>query len=110
VFASPATGQESFGIVLVEAMAAGVPVVATDIPGYREVAHDGVDALLVPPGDPAALSAALTRVLDDPALAERLVAAGETRSAEFGWDAVLPRILHVYTRALGGSRDRSGPR
>ena len=72
VAVAAATGQESFGIAVVEAMAAGVPVVATDIEGYREVATDGVDALLVAPGDPAALAAAIARVLDDDDLARRL--------------------------------------
>lgn len=105
VFASPATGQESFGIVLVEAMAAGVPVVATDIPGYREVVRDGVDGLLVAPGDAAALAEGLGRILDDPALAARLASAGEERASAFGWDAVLPRVLGVYERAR-----RGGPR
>lgn len=109
VFASPATGQESFGIVLVEAMAAGVPVVATDIPGYREVVRDGIDGLLVPPGDAAVLAAALGRVLDDPALAARLAAAGLDRAAAYGWDAVLPRILATYERVLGRPRAADGP-
>src|SRR5262249_50086168 len=59
VFASPALGQESFGLVLVEAMASGVPVVASDIAGYREVVRNGLDGMLVPPGDPQALATAV---------------------------------------------------
>ncbi|MFM8944462.1 MAG: glycosyltransferase family 4 protein [Actinomycetota bacterium] len=100
VFCSPAVGQESFGIVLVEAMAAGLPVVASDIPGYREVVRDGTDGLLVRPADPASLAATLARVLDDPALASRLAGAGRERAEAFSWDAVLPRIEAVYARAV----------
>ena len=59
VFCAPSLGGESFGVVLLEAMAAGVPVVASDLTGYRAVARSGVDALLVPPGDAAALAEAL---------------------------------------------------
>lgn len=95
-FVSPATGRESFGIVLVEAMAAGVPVVATDIAGYREVVRDGVDGLLVRPGDPDALAGALGRILDDPELASRLAVAGHERALGFDWDEVAPRIEAVY--------------
>ena len=62
----PVDGGESFGIVLMEAMAAGLPVVASDIPGFDEVVIDGVDGLLVPPRDPAALADAAGRVLDEP--------------------------------------------
>ena len=101
VFVSPATGRESFGIVLVEAMAAGVPVVATDIPGYREVVRAGVDGLLVPPRDPDALAGSIRRVLREPGLAERLVAAGRIRAQEFSWDRVVPRIEAVYARVTG---------
>jgi phosphatidylinositol alpha-mannosyltransferase len=104
VFCSPAVGQESFGIVLVEAMAAGVPVVATDIPGYREVVRDGVDGLLVRPNDPEALANAILRVLTEPELASSLAAAGRARAPDFGWDAVVPRIEAVYGRALNGTR------
>lgn len=102
VFAAPATGQESFGIVLVEAMAAGVPVVASDIPGYREVVRNRESALLVPPGDAVALAAALGEVLDDRALAERLIAGGSERAATFSWDAVLPQVEAAYSDALSG--------
>jgi phosphatidylinositol alpha-mannosyltransferase len=104
VFASPAVGQESFGIVLVEAMAAGVPVVATDIPGYREVVRDGVDGLLVPPNDATALASAIRRVLSEPALASALASAGRTRAETYSWDAVVPRLEAVYDRVLAGTR------
>ena len=80
VFVAPATGRESFGIVLVEAMAAGLPVVASDIPGYREVLRAGVDGLLVPPGDPAALADAVARILTDGDLAHRLSSAATARA------------------------------
>lgn len=98
VYVSPATGQESFGIVLVEAMSAGIPVVATDIPGYREVVRDGIEGLLVRPDDASALASAIARVLDERQLADRLVTAGERRAAEFDWGAVVPRIEQVYRR------------
>jgi phosphatidylinositol alpha-mannosyltransferase len=104
VFASPAVGQESFGIVLVEAMAAGVPVVATDIAGYREVVRDGVDGLLVPPNDAGALANAIRRVLADDDLASSLAAAGRARAEAFSWEAVVPRIEAVYDRVFAGTR------
>jgi phosphatidylinositol alpha-mannosyltransferase len=100
VFVAPATGQESFGYVLVEAMAAGVPVVASDIAGYREVVRSGIEGLLVPPGDPARLADAVSRVLSDPVLAARLSEAGRARAAAFGWDHVVPRIEAVYHRVV----------
>ena len=95
----PARGGESFGIVLLEAMAAGVPIVATDIPGYRAVAREGREALLVPPDDARALADALARLLDDDALAERLRAAGRTRALEHDWSAVAARMREVYVAA-----------
>jgi phosphatidylinositol alpha-mannosyltransferase len=101
VFVSPAVGQESFGIVLVEAMAAGVPVVCTDIPGYREVVRAGVDGLLVPPDDPAALADAIARVLSDGSLAATLAEGGRERAAGYAWEAVLPRLEAVYKGVTG---------
>jgi phosphatidylinositol alpha-mannosyltransferase len=100
VFVSAALGQESFGLVLVEAMAAGVPVVATAIPGYREVARDGVDALLVPPGDPRALAGAIRRVLAEPATAAGLAGAGRARAESFRWSAVVSRLEDAYGYAI----------
>jgi phosphatidylinositol alpha-mannosyltransferase len=100
VFVSAAVGQESFGLVLVEAMAAGVPVVATDISGYREVARDGVDALLVAPGDAGALAGAIKRVLAEPDVAARLGGAGRSRAETFRWTAVSARLEDAYRAAI----------
>ncbi|HEX5948450.1 MAG TPA: glycosyltransferase family 4 protein [Actinomycetota bacterium] len=96
VFCAPATGRESFGIVLVEAMAAGLPVVATDIPGYRDVARDGLEAILVPPRDPGTLASALGRILGETDLAAALGAAGRERARRFSWDAVAEEVEGVY--------------
>jgi len=100
VFIAPALGGESFGMVLVEAMAAGLPVVASAIGGYRDVVRDGVDGILVPPRDPGALAMAVGRVLDDPALAQRLREAGRERAAAFDWSQVGAQVLDRYRRAV----------
>ena len=100
VFCAPSLGGESFGIVLLEAMAAGTPVVASDIPGYAKVARSGADALLVPPGDPAALAEALGGLLDDPAMAAGLVASGTSRAAEFSMTRLAERYEEFYQRAI----------
>lgn len=95
---APATGQESFGVTLVEAMAAGVPVIASDIAGYGEVVRDRLDGILVPPGDAGALAAALREVLADPELAGRLVGAGRERAATFDWSVVAAELEALYGR------------
>jgi phosphatidylinositol alpha-mannosyltransferase len=107
VFVSPALGQESFGLVLVEAMAAGVPVVASDIAGYREVVRHGVDGVLVPPGDAEALADAAGRVLDDPTLSARLRVAGRARAEEFSWRTVVPQLEAAYVDARRGAAGRT---
>ena len=103
VFVSAALGQESFGLVLVEAMAARVPVVATDIAGYRDVVRDGVDGLLVPPGDDRALAAALGRVLGDADLAKRLAETGLATARRYDWGHVVKDLEQAYEEAAGGS-------
>jgi len=95
-----ATAQESFGYSIVEAMAAGVPVVATDIEGYRQVVTAEIDAVVVPPGDGVALARALGRVLDDHDLARRLAQAGRRTAASFDWAVVADRLEGLYRSVL----------
>jgi phosphatidylinositol alpha-mannosyltransferase len=97
---APSLHGESFGVVLLEGMAASTPVVASDLPGYRNVAVPGRHALLVPPGDPRSLAAALSLVLDDAALAAELVAAGEARAAELSMERLCERYLELYQRVV----------
>ena len=80
VFVAPSLHGESFGVILLESMAASTPIVASDLDGYRKVARPDIDALLVPPGDADALAVAINRVLAEPALAARLGAAGDARA------------------------------
>lgn len=93
---------EGFGLVLLEAMAAGRPVVASAVGPVPEVVDDGRTGLLVPPGDPEALATAIVRVLGDPALAERLGQGGRTRVREsFGLDRMVARTDALYRELLG---------
>jgi phosphatidylinositol alpha-mannosyltransferase len=103
VFIAPSLGGESFGMVLVEAMAAGVPVVASRTAGYDEVVRDGVDGLLVTPGDPSAAAEAVRRILRDPVLAGRLTASGRDRARVFSWDVVTDRLEGVYGEVSRGN-------
>ena len=101
VFVAPSVGGESFGVILLEAMAAGLPVVATRIRGYDEVVADGATGLLVAPSDPGALAAAVARILDDAALAARLSTAAGERARRYDWDSVTAEVEAVYRSALG---------
>lgn len=96
LFCAPSLHGESFGVVLLEAMAAGTPIVASALDGYRNVATDEVDALLVPPGDVDALAAALQRLLADAALAESLVANGTRRADELSMARLAAHYLGIY--------------
>ncbi len=107
VFCAPSTGQESFGIVLLEAMASEKPVVATNIQGYNGVMRNGVEGLLIEPKNPAALAMALTQCLADAELRSRLGRAGRERAEEFAWPGIASRVLATYERALV-ARDRAG--
>lgn len=100
VFCAPSLHGESFGVVLLEAMAAGAPVVASNIEGYRDVARDRREAVLVEPGDAAGLRAALRRVLDDRDLAAELVEAGAARAASFSMERLAERYLSLYASLL----------
>ena len=100
VFCAPSLHGESFGVILLEAMAAGTPVVASDISGYRDVARQDKEAVLVPGGDPAALAGGLRRVLDDATLAGRLVEAGTARAATFSMERLAARYADLYETLL----------
>lgn len=94
IFVAPNLGGESFGIILVEAMAAGCAVVASDIPAFAAVC-DGAGAL-VPPGDSAALAREMQRLIDDPSARNRLIDAGVARAEAFDWNTVARQVVAVY--------------
>jgi glycosyltransferase involved in cell wall biosynthesis len=99
--AAPSIWPEPFGIVVAEALAAGRPVVASAIGGIPEIVRDRREGLLVPPGDAAALAAALDRAFRDDELRETLAANALRRADEYTPDAVLPRFEAAYARAAG---------
>ncbi|MEW6224311.1 MAG: glycosyltransferase family 4 protein [Chloroflexota bacterium] len=96
VFVSPATGRESFGIVLLEAMAAGAPIVASDIHGYKGVVRRGREGLLVAPREPKQVAASVARLLRDPELAQGMSEAGMRRAEEFSWPRVTAKVDDYY--------------
>ena len=101
VYCAPHTGGESFGIVLVEAMAAGTPVVASDLHAFRRVLRDGDAGRLVPVEDGAALAAGLVAVLENDQLAKRYVAAGADAVRRYDWSVVANQITQVYETVAG---------
>jgi phosphatidyl-myo-inositol alpha-mannosyltransferase len=101
VFCAPSLGGESFGIVLAEAMAVGLPVVCSDIGGYRDVVRDGSQGLLVPPRDPEALAEALAGLLDNPARLAAMGQAAAVAARRYAWEVVAAEVAEVYQAALG---------
>jgi phosphatidylinositol alpha-mannosyltransferase len=99
VLCAPSLHGESFGVILLEGMAAGTPVVATDLVGYRNVARPGQDALLVPPGDPVGLAEALQAALEGGPRVAALVASAEQRAASFSLESLAKRYLDLYSDA-----------
>lgn len=110
IFVAPALGGESFGIVLVEAMAAGLPVVASSLPGYRSVVTDGVNGLLVPPGQPRALAESIGSLLDNPSRGRALAQEGRATAADHDWSVVTARIRDVYAETLRSTSTRGARR
>jgi phosphatidylinositol alpha-mannosyltransferase len=103
VYCAPNTGQESFGVILLEAMAARTAVVASDIEAFRRVLGGGAAGRQFPTGDAAALAIALAELLDDPARREQLIAAGDEAVAPFDWDVIVADVLRVYELAIAGA-------
>ena len=106
VFCAPSLGGESFGVVLIEAMAASTPIVASALDGYMNVATHEVDALLVEPNDPQALESALRRILLDQDLAQRLVSNGQKRASGFSMVQLAHTYVDIYRRIIAESRHR----
>jgi phosphatidylinositol alpha-mannosyltransferase len=99
IVCAPSLHGESFGMVLTEAFAAGAAVIASDIPGYRDVLRDGIDGQLVPPGDALALAEALRRVALDARLRARMALAARERAERFAWSNVAAEVLQSYEQA-----------
>jgi phosphatidylinositol alpha-mannosyltransferase len=100
IFCSPATGHESQGIVLLEAMATGKPVVASSISGYASVITDGEEGLLVPPKQEVPLAQALSTLIKNETLRREIGQRGRERSAAYGWEFVSRKVMDYYTRIL----------
>jgi phosphatidylinositol alpha-mannosyltransferase len=106
VFCSVPSGSESFGLVLLEAMAAGKPVIATDIDGYRNVIANGTEGILVRPGDTAALTRAMDRLAGDPTLREAMGTLGRRKAGGFDWIKIAREVERLYVRLVETRRPR----
>jgi phosphatidyl-myo-inositol alpha-mannosyltransferase len=102
VYCSPATGHESFGVVLLEAMAMGCPIVASNIPGYAGIITNGEEGILVPKRDIQALADALFMVLSDQSLRQNLAAQGRATASGYRWSRITKKVVDLYTEVLNG--------
>ena len=108
IFCSPATGGESLGIVLLEAMASGKPIVASNISGYATVVTHGVDGLLTPPRHSEELARAINRLLEDEPLRQRLILSGKQKALEYAWPQVAAQVLEYYSELIEEQKNQLG--
>jgi phosphatidylinositol alpha-mannosyltransferase len=102
VYVAPNVGQESFGVILLEAAAAGSPIVASDLDAFSRVLQEGAAGELFTTGDPQALAAAVRRVLDSPARRAELRAGGDVVAGRYNWTSVARQVLEVYETVTAG--------
>ncbi|MBA7694148.1 Phosphatidyl-myo-inositol mannosyltransferase [subsurface metagenome] len=100
IFCSPATSRESFGIVLLEAMAVGKPILATNIDGYATVVTHGAEGFLVPPKDSEKLAEALISLLSNKSLRQQMGDRGRTKAQDYSWEHIAQRVMDYYMRIL----------
>ncbi len=105
IVCSPATGRESFGLILLEAMAMGKPIVASNIDGYASVVSHGVEALMVPPKNKHMLAQALISLASHAQLRQEMGARGKLKAADYGWEHIAQRVMDYYQTVL---EQRSG--
>ena len=103
IFCAPATGWESFGIILLEAMAVGKPIVTSNVEGYAILITHGVEGLLVPPKDEKELARSLISLLRDETLRQEMGAKGKLKAKEYAWEDIAQRVLDYYVRVLSES-------
>lgn len=109
IFCSPATGNESFGMVLLEAMAASKPVIASNISGYAGLVQNGVEGLLVKPKDVKMLAGALDLLIKDKQLRESLGKAGRLKAEQYRWEHIAERVLAFYEEVLQAKGSKAAP-
>ncbi|MFH1663153.1 MAG: glycosyltransferase family 4 protein [Chloroflexota bacterium] len=109
IFCSPSTGRESFGIVLLEAMALGKPIVATNIEGYAGVMTNGKEGYLVPPDDDRELARALLALINDKPLRQQMGARGLITAQEHDWKIIAQRVVDYYKKILGQTQRQKTP-
>ena len=100
IFCAPATSGESFGIILLEAMAVAKPIVASNIEGYASVVNHGVEGLLVPPRDGRSLAQALISLMRDESARHQMGAKGRAKALDYGWQQIAQRVYNYYTQVL----------
>jgi phosphatidylinositol alpha-mannosyltransferase len=108
VLCAPSLAGESFGMILIEAFAAGTPVIASNIAGYADVVADGHDGVLVPPADPQRLAEELQGMHLEPERREQMGAAARASAERFAWPRITDRLERVYERAAGPQPEPSG--
>jgi len=107
VFCTPATGHESFGIVLLEAMAVGTPIVASNISGYASLMTHNAEGLLVPPKDEERLAEAIISLMTDKPLCQQMGARGIVKAEKYSWKHVAQQILDYYDKAFENHERRN---